>query len=740
MTLALMMLLGFVGLLAGLVGARRWEARTWARSLVAYRLSLPHEVSTKDVASWLGLVGAQTVPPRFSLLPAWPTALEVEATSKGITHTVLVPRGREVALLASLKAALPGVRVEETELPHAASFSVAAELAVTAHNRPLGDDRAATAANGLLAALHPLPRGAVARVQVLLAGTRASGKAPDGERLDREAERKQRAPLMVASVRLAAVGPTRGHASGVLHRLVSALRVLEAPGVYIVKRWLPSGTVARRIVDRRLPLFAWPLTLNALEAAGVAGFPLDGVRLPGLPSASSRLLPPANDAPSKGVVLGEASYPGANRQLVVPTRDRLMHSWVLGPSGVGKSTLLTSMALQDIAAGRGVVVIDPKNDLVDDILARFPDERRGDLILLNASNTTNQLGFNPLQPRGNVHARELAAETTSHIIKSIFSESWGPRTDDVLRAALNTLTTVPAPNGEPFTLVEVPELLTSPQLRQYVMRSSRLPERWRRYWQEFDARSEANQLNIVGPSLNKLRSFTHRTSLRLILGQSRGFDISEVFTRRNVVLVQLCKGQIGSEAATLLGSLFMGALWQATLARSSVPADRRHSVFAYLDEFQETVRLSDELADVAAQARSLGLGLILANQYAKQLPESVRNALLGTVRTHAYFQLDHDDARLLHKRTAPLTADDLMGLGAYEIAARLCVGGSTRAPVTGRTLPLMPARHDLAVLKRGLASTQTPVPEIEAALQARTHVHTSLPTRLGQVLRRKGDS
>lgn len=749
------MTIPFVLLLAGLVafGAvvliRAWEADAWANSLVRYRLGLPRTLTSKDVAAWLAQVGSQTVPPRFSLLGSWPVAVEIEATSKGITHTVLVPKNREVALLASLRAALPGVRIDAVLDEPAVHYRAGVELRLTSHTVPLGDDRAAVAANGALAAMQPLPHGAAVRVQWLFAGVRARkavatdtdamrwlvGSEPAARNAIRDQRQKQRAPLLVATGRIAASGE-RDHAFALVHRIVGALRVLEAPGAHFLWRVVPSWLVRRRITARHVPLLSWPLTLNTLEAVGVVAFPLDGAALPGLKLGSSRQVPPSPDTSRWGVIIGESTYPGSAQPLAIRPKDRLMHTYVLGPSGTGKSTLLAQMALQDIEAGYGCVVLDPKADLVTEILARFPEERQPDLLLLDPSDLVNPVGFNPLAARGGEHARELAAETIAHVLKDIFREFWGPRTDDILRAALLSLVQVSAPNGEPFALTEVPEMLTNSGLRRYVASHPKQHDRWRQYWHDYDQRSQAEQLNMVGPVLNKLRAFTHRTSLRLVLGQATGIDLSEVFTKRKVLLVPLSEGQIGAEAAALIGSLIVGALWQATLRRASIPAEKRRPVFTYLDEFQNLVRISDDVTDMLAQARGLGSGLILAHQYAKQVPEHVRSAVFGTARSQIFFQVEYDDAQLVSKRLAPiLTADDLMGLGTHEIAARLCVNGQTRAPVSGRTLPLSPATRDPSDLRHAVAGVLGVArADVEAGITARSQPRQATrPARLGEV-------
>jgi type IV secretory pathway TraG/TraD family ATPase VirD4 len=431
---------------------------------------------------------------------------------------------------------------------------------------------------------------------------------------------------------------------------------------------------------------------------------------------------------SCGAIIGMSNYPGMTAQpLTLKTPDRLRHMHLMSPTGAGKSTLMARLALTDIEAGRSIIVIDPKNDLVDAILARIPEHRRDDVVVLNPAETGGHIvGFNPLNVAGHgENARELVADHVLGIFHSIYREFWGPRTDDILRAALLTLTHTTGPAGTAFTLIEVPELLTNPALRRYIGSQASLPDHLRSYWQQFDAMSEDARRNAIGSVLNKLRAFTMRTPVRLMLGQSQGVQLDYRFCRKGILLVPLSKGTLGGETANLLGSLLVAALWQTTLGRIRLPADRRPAMFAYLDEFQDVVRLGvgSDLADMLAQARGLGLGLVLAHQYLYQLPEAIQQAVLGTVRTQVTFQCEYADAVMLAKRFAPLTADDLQGLGEYEIAARLAVNGSTLAPVTGTTLALDAPRGDpdeLAATSRNRYGL--PRADVEAALRARIAV------------------
>jgi hypothetical protein len=471
-----------------------------------------------------------------------------------------------------------------------------------------------------------------------------------------------------------------------------------------------------------MPLTAWPLILNTRELVGLIGLPLGELALPGLPRPGARQLPPSAAMATRGTVVAMSTYPGMEgRPLALGTSDRLRHTWVIGPTGVGKSTLLCGQIVQDMQAGRGLVVIDPKGgDLIRDVLDRVPVERRDNVVVIDPSATDRPVGLNVLAAAHGEHAEELVVDHLVHLMGSLWRSSWGPRTSDVLRNALMALTHTRALDGSRFTLVELPELLLNPAFRRFVTAQPSMPEVVRPFFTAYEAMSDGERAQVIGPSLNKLRSFTTRTALRLMLGQSDGVRLDEVFTKRRIILVALPAGVIGTETAALIGSIVMSGLWQATLARVAVEAERRHPVFVYLDEFQAILRLPVDLADMLAQARGLGVGLVLGHQYMGQLSDEVKTAVLGTARTQIAFQVEHDDARALAPRFGPLQAADLSGLAAYEIAMRPCVGGATIAPVTGRTLALPPGVTDGAALaaaareRFGRARS-----EVEAALRHR---------------------
>lgn len=727
MTAALLILLGgFVVL--GLVVFVRWDdARAWRASLVTYRLTLPHTLTTADVTAWLGHVVATTHATGLGVHAPSAVGLEVTADSGGIAHTLIVPKNLTGSVQSGLRATLPAARIEETPRVAGRAFTLAAEARLTSMLRPLAHDRAGLASASILASLQPLRSGEQITLQWLFTGVRAADPvqttgwhATLSADAARNARLKLAEPMLQAVVRLGVQADNPARTASLFGQVWGTLRSLNTPGAAIVRRRLPSSVVADRLARLSLPLTGFPLVLNVKELAGLLAFPL-GVHLPGLPRVTARQLPPHIDMPQRGTVIARSSYPGmTNRPLALGVTDRLRHSWVLGPTGVGKSTLLANLIVQDMQAGRGILALDPKGDLITDLLDRVPESRQDDVVVLDGSATDYPVGLNVLGMGRGEAAQELAVDHLVHLMASLWHSSWGPRTSDVMRMALLSLVSAKSPDGSPFTLIELPELLLNPAFRNTVTTQASVPATVRSFWLAYEQMSDGERAQVIGPSLNKLRTFTTRTALRLMLGQSRGVRLSDVFTQRRILLVSLAKGRLGSDTAALLGSLIIAGFWQATLSRVDVDEGKRHPVMVYLDEFQDVIRLPLDLADMLAQARGLGVGLTLAHQYLGQLSDSVKTAVLGTTRTQIVFQLQPEDARVVSSRFTPLMPDDLVGLAAYEVAIRPCVSGATLGPVTGRTLPLAPPVSDGAALaKLSRQRFGAPRATVEAALHER---------------------
>ena len=529
-----------------------------------------------------------------------------------------------------------------------------------------------------------------------------------------------------ASLRLGvrAASPLRQRT--LLQGLLGALRLLEGPGVRLRARTENPA----KLNGVRRPWRAG-LELGAEEIVAMVGWPVGELPLPATPSAHPRVLPlPQARETQRAFATGVADQAG--ERLGISIGDALYHTVLLGPTGAGKSTALAHLALADIHAGRGVLLIDPKTDLVADILARIPEQRRGDVVVIDPT-SSRPVGINPLArvqaarsgalssvAGGDGASPELVADTVLATLKGVFAESWGVRVEQVFSAALVTLARTPG-----ATLVDLPLLLTNTAYRQRLMAASGAdPLGTGQFWAVYEALSEAQRQQWVGPVLTRLQPFLIRPHLRATLGQvAPSFDLGEVFTRRRIVLVSLNKGVLGAESARLLGSLLVGQLWPLILARAAVEPSRRHVVSVFIDEVQDYLSLPGSLADALAQARSLGAAFHLAHQYRGQLPPALKAGIDANARNKIIFSLSAADAAELARQAIDLEAADFQLLPRFGVYARTMHHGRENPWCQATTLPptppTPPTQDALALRASSQARYGQDAAQTEAALLAR---------------------
>ena len=724
----------------------------WQATVRICRLRLPQGVTVEQIQQWVGQLAAILRAARWwDVFPRWPIGIELAATEHGVERVIIMPARLHKAVVATLAAALPGARMgalESSATPSRRRWVKAGEIRLRGKHQLLAVDRGEETSRHLLAALQPLTPGERVRVQWLVVGARAPHPPRDDQKVARTRARaaiqprrqrvgarwQQSDPVLAAVCRIGVASASRRQARVLLRRLRAALRGQNVPGARITRRWLlPSVIVAARLTNRSIPMLSWPLTLTSREIAGLLGLTTGALPLPGVPAGVAPTLPPSPIMPTTGLVIAKANYPGIDRLLCVSSEDRLRHLWIAGPTGVGKSTLLANLITYDIHRGDPVIVIDAGGDLITDVLARIPPQRHEDVIVLDPTSTDHIIGLNPLHSSG-PEDYELAAGLVFHVLHSIYASSWGPRTADILRASLLTLTMTRAPDEQNFTIGELTELLTNTNFRRFVITQPLTPALMS-FWSWYQELPDPHRSQMISPALNKLRAFSLYTPLRLLLGQSTGINIAEIMRRKRIVLVPLRTGLLGAETAALIGSLVMASVWHATLARARLPRDQRHPVWMYLDEFQHVVRLPIDLADMLAQARGFGLGLTLAHQYLSQLSPEIKAAVLGTTRSQLIFQVESHDATELAPRFTPLTRDHLTTLGPHEIALRPCVSGVTLPPVTGTTYPLPPPTTNPSTLTQlSLRHYGLPRSQIDQQTSARTQVTSTLGKRSNRMI------
>lgn len=364
----------------------------------------------------------------------------------------------------------------------------------------------------------------------------------------------------------------------------------------------------------------------------------------------------------------------------IRSRDRRSHMYVLGKTGVGKSTLLATLIEQDLKNGEGFALIDPHGDLVEKILARVPAQRKGDVIYFNVPDRAHPLGFNPLEHVA-PEKRVLAASGLLDAFKKLWAESWGPRLEHILRNALLALLDMPE-----ATLADVLRLLSDKEFRKAValkITNRQVYEFWTR---EFEGYTPHFRAEAIAPIQNKVGAFLANPLLNRILTQPKSaFNLRQVMDDGKILLVNLAKGKIGEDTAALLGALLTTQLGLAALSRADVPEARRRDFYLYADEFPIYTTLS--LATMLSELRKYRLNLILAHQFLSQLDEHVRDAILGNVGTMITFRLGVQDAEILEKEFYPeLTTGDLVNLPNFSFYIKLMIDGVVSRAFSGETV------------------------------------------------------
>ncbi len=479
-----------------------------------------------------------------------------------------------------------------------------------------------------------------------------------------------------ATLRYGIVGQARGHgerqrlkAEG--HGIVGALAMFDGRNRLTRRRLArPWRTLCARHLGRG-DLY------SVGELAALAHLPVDRT-VAGLSRAGAHTVAPPPEVRSDGKVLGHAET-GRRQAVGLAVADGRQHAHVLGATGSGKSTLLANLVLQDAAARRGAVVVDPKGDLVDDILDRLPEDAAERVVVLDPDDDAAPPAMNVLDAAD----PHLAVDPLVGIFHRLFEAYWGPRTDDVLRVA--ALTALRQPGA---TLADIPRLLTEPGFRAGLTRHLDDPT-LKGFWDTYERMSPGAQSQMVGPVMNKLRVVLTRPFVSAVLGSATSsFDVGADVLDGGLLLARLPKGTLGEDSCRLLGSFVVAKVWQTVTARARYGQAARRDAALYLDEAQNFLTLPGSIGDMLAEARGYRLSIVAAHQHLGQLPRELREALSANARNKVFFNCSPEDAHVLERHVAPeLTEHDLSHLGAHQAAVRLVVDWEEAPAFTLRTEP-----------------------------------------------------
>ena len=369
----------------------------------------------------------------------------------------------------------------------------------------------------------------------------------------------------------------------------------------------------------------------------------------------------------------------------IKASDRTRHIYVIGKTGMGKSTMLENMAVQDIKEGNGMCFIDPHGQSIKKFLDYVPEERIEDVIYFAPFDVDNPISFNVMEDVG-PDKRHLVAQG----LLSAFKKIWGEDTfsDRMEHITNNTLLALLEYPGS--TMLGMTKIFTDAKYRKKVVANITDPSVKAFWTEEFAGWDERYRKDAYAAILNKVGQFTSNPLIRNIVGQEKSsFDFRDVLDSKKILLVNLSIGQVGEANADLLGSMLTTKIYLAAMSRADVRTEelaKLPNFYLYIDEFQNLA--NDSFADILSQARKYKLNLTLAHQYIEQMPEVVRAAVFGNVGTMITFRVGATDAEQLEKEFSPeFTAEDLVNLGFAQIYLRLMIDGIGSNPFSARTLP-----------------------------------------------------
>ena len=657
------------------------------------RLFLARPLSASTVAVMLMRLASSDVPR--------PVAFELQAGNDGIVALFGCAPTAVHRLKRHLGGMVPGPRFEAAK-----RADVAAVNRVTARpgGLPLADIEPEQVVGSIYQALASRRKEEVVGIQLILGAVRRPQQVssapldplqPLGSRiLDgvRSASTDTRKRLhdhasevrFETTLRIGVTAETVKRTRALTWEVFGAFQPLESPGVRLslvrdpASRWKSGrpggGSKLRLRVDELVPLLGWPL----------------GERdYPGAPAVHPRLLPvPEIVSRTKGVfAMGTA--PGPERPIGLDPQSRLLHTLVLGPTGSGKSTLLEHLIQEDIRAERACCVIEPKVQLINRILDTAPAEAAGRIVVLDATDEDAPVGFNPLDVGD--RDPDIVVDGILAALAAVFHDGWGPRTEYLIQGSLLSLARAGQARSEPYTLIDLPRLLTDAAFRRPVIAAVRDDLTLAAFWDEFEAMRPGQRAAAIAPSLNKLRKIVMRKPLVRVLGQSQPrFRLRDIFRERKTVLVPLNDALLGAGASKLLGSLIVAELFLATTERATEKEPMKRPGMIFIDEVQNYLHLPTPIGDAMSVFRSYGVGLHVAHQYREQLPAAMRSGFDANARSKICFPLEQADAADMAKLAPTLSAEDFKALPKHHVYARLVAGGTTTEWCSASVLPPLP--------------------------------------------------
>jgi hypothetical protein len=674
---------GVVGaVMLGSIGLHEYrQGEAMRRSRV--RLGLRFPIGLEPSQALAALDGLAGLPPHATEL-----ITEIVAGEGQIAHFLWVPAAVQASVQSTMTGVIPSLRVTEAPPSPDAPVTLALRLSVPTPSI-FSAENAAAASRTLLSGMVGLRSGEQLILRLgLQPGSARSWQEPDNPSdREREIAKKWRGktslPGFATSGLVLIRTPEMGRARELAAHVENTLRSRRQVGGARVTRERGNRTLAA--MPRTTRGSGW-LSTPELLATGI-GWPLGSdVAVPGVEVGAARALPVPSGVPREGrrLFIGRDGS-GGERPVALSADAARHHMAVVGPAGVGKSVLLANCVLSDIEHGYAGAVIDPKSDLLDEILSRVKPEHADRIVVLDAGDDSR-----PVPGIDVLHGKDADADATADVLtrtlKSMFPD-WGIRSETFGRLAVRTLSEVPG-----ATLMDMGRLFADEPYRRAAIARLRGDAFLTQSWMNYEALSPAARVDVVQAPMARVMALLSRPRVRAVLASPEPkLDIARLFAEKKFLLVSLAPGTLG-EASTLIGSALMYAVWNAIEARVALPPEKRHLINLYVDELATlTNGLPNSFELIAERARGLGAGLTVALQTLGRIPEPTRSAVLGNAATFITFRAPAEEAVGLARQLPGLSPQDVQSLSRFEVGARVGTGtGSSVSVVTGRTEPLPP--------------------------------------------------
>lgn len=377
----------------------------------------------------------------------------------------------------------------------------------------------------------------------------------------------------------------------------------------------------------------------------------------------------------------ETNFRNIKKKFGIKLDDRRRHLYVIGKTGMGKTSMIQNMAIQDIQEGRGLGFVDPHGEAAEALLDFVPSSRVNDVVYINPADLDYPIAFNVMENVGLEH-RHLVASGLMGAFKKIWPDVWSARMEYILNYAILALLESPG-----TTLLGINRMLSDPEFRTKVVEKVNDPV-VKSFWvNEFARYAQRYETEATAAIQNKIGQFISAPLIRNIVGQVKSsINMREIMDGRKILIMNLSKGRVGEDNSRLLGALLITKLQLAAMSRVDIPEEDREDFFLYVDEFQNFA--TESFASILSEARKYRLALILAHQYIAQMDEEVRDAVFGNVGTLIGFRVGAEDAEFLEKEFSPeFYATDIVNLAKYNIYLKLMIDGLAGRPFSATTLP-----------------------------------------------------